>query len=230
MQAFLTVIAESLPPNCPIVMRNCINGYAQELLVRGNRPIVNILTGMASAIVAQFWIVSEGDDQQNPEKWQVRHPEEWDSGTVNLLRTFFKKHIDLITHFPLNDEREEFLKATPIDEAKASGPTLLNPIQAINELVIGLHKDGLATDNIVQIMDAHLRYARDISGLPPAVHPETSTTAVTPKRRFVLSSAGFYLHIYSILGTTVSFAESKQVAALMVQLYAAAQALLGFIL
>ena len=160
MQAFLAVLELSLPRNCPSVIRNCIKGYADELLVRGNRPIVNILTGMASAITAQFWLIGPGADQQEPETWQVRHPEEWDSGTADLFRTFFKKHRDLITHFPLNVEREELIAATRIDEVKASGATLLDPIQAVNDLIIGLNKDGLATDNIMQIMDAHLRYAR----------------------------------------------------------------------
>lgn len=230
MHAFLAVLEQSLPLNCPNIIRNCIKGYADELMVRGNRPIVNILTGMASAIAAQFWLIGPDADQQEPETWQVRHPEEWDNGTVDLFRTFFKKHRDLITHFPLNVEREELIAATPIDEVKASGAALLDPIQAVNDLIIGLNKDGLATDNIVRIMDAHLRYARDISGLPTPEQVDIGVTNVTPKRRFVLNSAGFYLHAFSILGTTVSLVESKQVAALVVQLYAAAQALLGFIL
>lgn len=229
MHAFLVVLEQSLPRNCPSIMRNCIKGYADELLVRGNRPIVNVLTGMASAIAAQFWIVGEGDDPKNPETWQVRNPEEWDSGTVDLFRTLFRKHFDLIAHFPLNAEREVLIASTPIDEIRASGATLLEPIQAINELIISLNKDGLATDNIVKIMEAHVRYARDVSGLPVAIQPIADIDMATPKRRFVLNSAGFYLHTYSILGSTASLASSPQVIALMEKLSNAAQVLLGFI-
>jgi hypothetical protein len=229
MNAFLTVLEGSIPRNCPIIIRNCIKGYLDELLVRGNRPIVNILTGMASAIAAQFWVIGELAEQLNPDTWQVRHPEEWDAGTVDLIRTFFKKHLDLISHFPLNDEREMLIASTPIDEVNASGPALTDPIQAINDLIVGLNKDGMATDNIVKIMNAHVLYARDISGLPAPMQPIAEQNVVTPKRRFVLNSAGFYLHAYSVLGSTASLASSPQVVALMEKLSHAAQVMLGFI-
>jgi len=229
MQAFLAVLDRSLQPNCPSIIRNCIKGYSDELLLRGNRPIVNILSAMASAISAQLWIQPDATDRQNPDVWQVRHADEWDAGTVDLFRAFFKHHLDLINHFPMNAEREALIAATPIDEVKASGATLLDPINAVTGLILDLFKEGAATNNIVRIVEAHARYSRDIAGLPTPDQVSASSTTVSPKRRHVLATAGFYLHAYSIVGSTASIASTPQGAALMAQLAIAAQLLLSFI-
>lgn len=229
MRAFLGVLTKGLR-NAPDIVRNCIAAYDDELLVRGTQPIVGTLKGLASAIATQIWITPDEADKDNPDAWAPKDAREWDAGTIDLLRTFFKTHIDLIDHFPLDPEREAMLAATPIDEVAASDKALTDPVDKVTELIIALAENGLATDNIVRIVKAHADYTRDIAGMPKPDEAQLPSTIVTPKGRHVLQTAGFYLHTYSILGTTVTLAAYPPVQALMAQLVIAAEQLLGFIL
>lgn len=230
LRAFIGALSASLPRNAPDVIRHCLTAYADELLVRGTQPIVSIVKGMASAIAAQVWIAPGDADKDNPDTWVLKDPREWESGTADLFRTFFKAHLDLITHFPLDPEREAMLAATPIDEVAASDKALTDPIDKVTDLIITLAKDGHATDNIVRIVKALADYTRDIAGMPKPDEADLPSTTITPKRRHVLQTAGFYLHAYSILGTTAQLATLPQVQALMTALADAAERLMGFIL
>jgi hypothetical protein len=225
MQTFLRVLRASLPANAGHFVRNCLDEYANELLVRGNRPILGTLNGLASAIARQLWTDSAMRTSGDPEDWTLREPMEWDAGIADLFRTFFRKHGALIQHFPKDAEREDLLKSLPIDEAAASGEALTGPVELVTGLIGELHDKGMATDEIVRIMAAHAEYTRNVAWLPPTV--EVAADTVTPKRRHVLMTAAFYLDIYSVLGSTASLGPyAPHIAA---QVLAAAQALLSFI-
>ena len=230
LRAFIGALSASLPRNAPDVIRHCLTAYADELLVRGTQPIISIVKGMASAIAAQVWIAPDEGNKDNPDAWVLKDPREWEAGTADLFRTFFKAHLDLITHFPLDPEREAMLAATPIDEVAASDKALTDPIDKVTDLIITLAKDGHATDNIVRIVKALADYTRDIAGMPKPDEAGLPSTTITPKRRHVLQTAGFYLHAYSILGTTASLAPLPQVQALMTALADAAERLMAFII
>jgi hypothetical protein len=230
LRAFTGALSASLPRNAPDVIRHCLSAYSDELLVRGTQPIVSIVKGMASAIATQVWITPGDAGKDNPDAWVLKDPREWEPGTADLFRTFFKAHLDLITHFPLDPEREAMLAATPIDEVAASDKALTDPIDRVTDLIITLAKDGHATDNIVRIVKALADYTRDIAGMPKPDEARLPSTTITPKRRHVLQTAGFYLHAYSILGTTAQLATLPQVQALMAALADAAERLMGFIL
>jgi hypothetical protein len=230
LRAFIGALSVSLPRNAPDVIRHCLSAYSDELLVRGTQPIVSIVKGMASAIAAQVWIAPNEADKDDPDAWILKDRREWEPGTADLFRTFFKAHLDLITHFPLDPEREAMLAATPIDEMAASDKALTDPIDKVTDLIITLATDGHATDNIVRIVKALADYTRDIAGMPKPDEAGLPSTTITPKRRHVLQTAGFYLHAYSILGTTATLSTLPQVQALMVALADAAQRLMGFIL
>jgi hypothetical protein len=160
LRAFIGALSASLPHNAPDVIRHCLTAYGDELLARGTQPILSIVKGMASAIAAQVWITPDEAEKDNPDAWVLKDVREWDAGSADLFRTFFKAHIDLITHFPLDLEREAMLAATPIDEVAASDKALTDPIDKVTELIIALAETGLATDNIVRIANRRILSAR----------------------------------------------------------------------
>lgn len=225
--AYTNTILNSLPTNCSAIVRNCFTGFRDEMLVRGNRPILNILKAMAASLTVELYGNPPADT--SPDEWQLRDPREWGDGFHSMFGHFFKGYHDLIHHFPLDTEREDFIAATPIDEMAASGEALTGPVDAVAALILELGKQGFATDNIVRIIEAHQIYNRDIAQLPS---PGADSNVVTPKRRHVLATAGFYLNTYSVLGTTASLYALQTVPAvqaLMPKLKAAADALLAFI-
>jgi hypothetical protein len=226
MRSFIKVLLNSLGENASAFMRSSLEGYHEELELRGTQPIVGTLKGLAQAISREIWTSQSLVASDDPDDWEMRDEREWGAGMGDLFRTFAKYSADLINHFPLDEEREELLRATPIDEMAASGDALTEPIALVTGLVRDLHAQGMATDNILRIMDAHAQYNRDIASLPPppANLPDDYVTA---KRRHVLMTAGFYLHLYSVLGSTASLAPAYSAMGTFV--WNAAQALLAFV-
>jgi hypothetical protein len=225
--AFTDVILNSLPRNCQPVVRNCFTGFRDEMLVRGNRPIVNIVKAMAASLTAELY--GEPDPSTNPDEWKLKDPREWGAGMDSMFASFFKGYHDLIHHFPMDSEREKLIADTPIDEVAASGAVLTAPVDAVAEMIIELGKQGFATDNIVRIIEAHQLYNRDVSQLP---NPSQPYAAVTPKQRHILGTAGFYLNTYSVIGSTASLYALQTVPAvqaLIPKLKDAADAFLAFI-
>jgi hypothetical protein len=222
--AFTDVILNSLPRNCQPVVRHCFSGFRDEMLVRGNRPILNIVKAMAASLMAQLY--GAPDLALSPDQWELKSPLEWDAGMDSMFASFFKGYHDLIHHFPLDIDREEFIATTPIDELAASGTALTGPVDAVAAMIVDLGKQGFATENIVRIIEAHQLYNRDVAQLPT---PNQPSDAITPKRRHVLGTAGFYLHTYSVLGSTASLASWPAFQALLPKLKDAIDALMGFI-
>jgi hypothetical protein len=222
--AFSEVILNSLPSNCQPVVRNCFTGFRDEMLVRGNRPILNIVKAMAASLTAELY--GAPDPTTSPDEWQLKDPREWGAGMDSMFASFFKSYHDLIHHFPMDAEREEFIANTPIDEVAAIGAALTQPVDAVAELIKNLGKQGFATENIVRIIEAHQLYNRDVSQLPG---PDQPTDAITPKRRHVLGTAGFYLQTYSVIGSSASIYSLPAFQELLPKLKDAIDALLGFI-
>jgi hypothetical protein len=222
--AYTEVILKSLPSNCQPVVRNCFTGFRDEMLVRGNRPILNIVKAMAASLTAELY--GAPDPSASPDDWQLKDPREWGAGMDSMFASFFKSYHDLIHHFPMDAEREEFIANTPIDEVAASGAALTQPVDAVAELIKNLGKQGFATENIVRIIEAHQLYNRDVSQLPA---PDQPTDAITPKRRHVLGTAGFYLQTYSVIGSSASIYSLPAFQELLPKLKDAIDALLGFI-
>jgi hypothetical protein len=222
--AFTEVILNSLPRNCQPVVRNCFTGFRDEMLVRGNRPILNIVKAMAASLTAELY--GAPDPTTSPDEWHLKDPREWGAGIDSMFASFFKAYHDLIHHFPMDVEREEFIANTPIDEFAASGAALTQPVDAVAAMIVDLGKQGFATENIVRIIEAHQLYNRDVSQLPA---PDQPTDAITPKRRHVLATAGFYLHTYSVIGSTASIYSLPAFQALLPKLSDAIDALLVFI-
>jgi hypothetical protein len=226
MRSFIRVLLSSLGENASAFMRSSLEGYHEEIELRGTQPIVGTLRGLAQAISREIWTAQSLVASDDPDDWEMRDEREWGAGMGDLFRTFAKYNADLIKHFPLDKEREDLLRATPIDEIAASGTALTEPVALVTGLVRDLHAQGMATDNIVRIMDAHAQYNRDIASLPPPP-ANLPVDYVTAKRRHVLMTAGFYLHLYSVMGSTASLAPAYSALGTMV--WNAAQSLLAFV-
>ena len=224
--AITNVILNSLPRNCEPVVKNCFGGFRDELLVRGNRPILNIVKAMAASLIAELY--GAPDSAASPDTWTLKDPREWGAGMDSMFASFFKGYHDLIHHFPMDSDREALIAATPIDEVAASGAALTEPINAVAEMIVELGKQGFATDNIVRIIEAHQLYTRDVAQLPS---PDKASNVVTPKRRHVLGTLGFYLNSLSVVGSTASIYSlpAGTFAALADKLKDAIDALLSFV-
>jgi hypothetical protein len=227
LMAYAQTIIDSLPSNCPAIVRTCFANFHGELLVRGNRPILNILKGMTASIQAELYI--ELDTEISPDEWRLRDPREWGPGMGAMFAHFFKGYHDLIHHFPLDSEREELIAKTPIDEVAASGNALTAPVEAVAEEIVKAGERGEATDNFVKIIEAMRLYNRDIAQLPT---PGTPSDTVTPKRRHVLMTIGFYVSTLGVLGSAASLYSlpAGTFASLMSALQQAIDDLLKFIL
>lgn len=210
LRALLGVLIASLPANSPSVVRNCLNAYREHLLERGAQPIVGTIDPFASAVQAQI----KADSGY------------WDAGLDSLFADFFKRHKLLITHFPLNPERELLVAETPIDEVKASGSALLAPVEAVGEALEDLKSADLTTEDFDKVEAAHQAFTRDIASLPmPAPSDD-----VTPKRRYVLGTIGFYERLLAALGAVAGIAATPQGQAAIGAVRAAIETFMGFIL
>jgi hypothetical protein len=226
LMAYTSTIISSLPTNCEPLVRNCFKSFNDELLVRGNRPILNILKGMAASLQAELYI--SADENTSPDHWQIRDPREWGPGMGAMFAHFFKGYLDLINHFPLDKEREDLIANTPIDAVAASGAALTAPVDAVADEVAKLGAQGAATDNFVRIIEALRLYNRDLAQLPQSSLPSKK---VTPKWRHVLMVTGFFVSLYNFVGSTASIysigAEGMQ--GLLAALKAALDKLISFI-
>ena len=210
LRALLKVLIGSLPNNTPPIVRNCLNGYNEHLLERGAQPIVGTVDPFAEAIRAQI----------------VADAGYWDAGLESLFAAFFKRHELLITHFPLNPERELLVAETPIDEVRASGAALLAPVEAVAEAMAELKLADLTTEDFDRVEEAHKAFSRDIASLPM---PKPSDD-VTPKRRYVLGTIGFYERLLAALGAAAGIAATPQGQAAIAAVSSAIETFMGFIL
>lgn len=210
LRALLKVLIGSLPDNTPLIVRNCLNGYNEHLLERGTQPIVGTVDPFAEAVRAQI----------------VADAGYWDAGLESLFADFLKRHELLITHFPLNPERELLVAETPIDEVKASGSILLEPVEAVAKAMAKLKLADLTTEDFDRVEEAHKAFGRDIASLPM---PEP-TDNVTPKRRYVLGTIGFYERLLTALGAAAGISATPQGQAAIAAVSSAIETFMGFIL
>lgn len=211
----IRVIVASLPGNTPPVFGHALNGYSQHLLERGAQPIVGLLQQLGGAIEREL---------ASPDRVV------WDPGLDEMFGSFLVNHASLLSHFPLLEEREELFSETPINEAEATGTTLVDPIEGVAVAAEAATDSKLTTKDFLQIVQALHLFAKDLSTVPAdesaaKKHPEE----ITVRRRFLLNSIGFFERSYNLIGTTASIATSPQGIVLSAALYDAVQCLLTLI-
>jgi hypothetical protein len=86
----------------------------------------------------------------------------------------------------------------------------------------------LTTENFAQIQADITQAADDLASQPMATGAQPETI-VTPKRRLVLMTIGFYERVYNFMGSTASLVSTPQGQALMVEVGKALEALWKFV-
>jgi hypothetical protein len=207
-------IAEALPGNAPPVARSCLSRYASHVQQRGTRPIIGLLNAWISPLDKEFHSVEF---------------EFWGAGLSNLFGTLFAKHALFITHFPKSPERERFLSETPINEKVASGERLTDPVKEASEALAEVAAEGLTSSGFDDVVADQQVQARDLAALPPDEHEQPSAI-ITPKRRFVLGTIGFYERTIIALGAIATVTSAPSIAAAIAALQSAVDRLLSLVL
>jgi hypothetical protein len=237
-RAIVKTILSDLPGNSPTYLKTSLQSYDDELKVRGAQPILGLLKDMFEIIAAA---VGDPDAQQ-----------EWlGPGLRKAFEKIEENHHTLISHFPLDPERENLYAQTLVEESGATGNSLSEPFRHVAEATQNANKAGLTTDDFVRVVDKMAEFAKIVSTLPlstprstrlpdnsdsaqiVAVKPEdrvgASDQPISARKRVLLSGLGFFERAYNLLGSTVSIVGTPEGVALYRQLQEAISSLLEFI-
>ena len=132
----IKAILRALPRNAPKIIDFALRSYDEHLQERGSQPITRLLNDFASAL------------EKETEAIKAKEPELLGPGNASLFESFLRNNALLVTHFPLKNE-EKFADI-PIDEEKATGDALVQPIKDVAEKVNEAVESGIATENIRQ--------------------------------------------------------------------------------
>ncbi|MBK8457757.1 MAG: hypothetical protein IPL47_12145 [Phyllobacteriaceae bacterium] len=214
--ALADAIIEVLPGNAPKVFRSCLVHYRTHLGERGTRPYTDFLRSFFGPLQKEF-------DHADFEMWGA--------GLDDLIRRFFAKHFLLITHFPLPEARERAMAEAPIDEEKAVGKGLTEPIEKVVDALNELSDSDMTTPAFDRVVQQIREEAADLSSVVPTqADSGKPSTIVTPKRRFVLGTIGFLERVYAFIGATASIATTPQGQAALLALRDAIEKLLALVL
>ncbi len=195
-RAIADALQESLPGNCPPVVKNSLVGYRDHLTRRGTQPIVGLIRMFGDAIEKEY---------KSPYNEGI-----WSDGLEHLFESFLKNHQLLLTHFPLDEKRERVFSETPIIKIdKAVGDVISEPAA---EFAKAVKEAGIGTDDYIKIMEALARHGKDIASLPSTEEDEElPKTVVTPTRRYLLTLIGFLERTRQLLSSMVKFASTPKV-------------------
>ncbi|MFO1111354.1 MAG: hypothetical protein U1E61_19455 [Bradyrhizobium sp.] len=235
----IKAILSDLPRNSPRYLKTSLQSYDDELKIRGAQPILGLLKDMFEIIAAA-----------------VGDPEAQDWLAPGLQKAFEKvaqNHHTLVSHFPLDPEREDIYAQTLVEENGATGHSLSEPFRHVAEAVQDANKAGLTTDDFVKVVDKMAEFAKIVSTLPlsqsqsasPYRSPEAATQIlvvrpedrvgdagqpISSKKRILLSGLGFFERAYNLIGSTVTIGATPEGLALLHQLRETISALLKFLL
>ncbi|HEY5795446.1 MAG TPA: TIR domain-containing protein [Bosea sp. (in: a-proteobacteria)] len=206
-------IIRHVPANTPAMFTGCFKTYGKHL----GEPVATLIPGLL-------------DDQ-----WQMaraylagREPIEFDAGMTKTLELFAQNHSEIITHFPLREERERLLAKTPIDEQAATGEALSDPIESVKQAVEAAAEAGQVTSAVVDHV-GNLADRAEALAAPVTPVSNEPTNAISPRRRLVLTSLGFFERLYAAIGSTASVLSTDTGRALYNAAREAADALMRFI-
>jgi len=206
-------IVEHVPGNTPPMFTACFKVYGRHL----TQAVSEIVPGVL-------------DDQWQTASAYLVGDEAivLDAGLTKILAIFAQNHAEIVAHFPLREERERLLSETPIDEQAASGEALTAPIENVLQKVEAAAEAGHVTHALVEHMGDLANRAEALAPPPAPAANELSTT-ITPRRRLVLTSLGFFERIYAAIGSTASVLSTETGRALYNAAREAADALIRFI-
>ena len=239
-RAIIKAILSDLPGNSPAYLKTSLQNYDDELKVRGAQPILGLLKDMFEIIDAAV-----GD----PDALQ-----EWlGLGLQKAFEKLVQNHHTLVSHFPLDPEREKLYAETIVEENEATGNSLSEPFRNVAHATQDANKAGLTTDDFLRVVDKMAEFAKIISTLPlspthsndpgdnssradpqiVAVKAEdrigASGQPIGPRKRILLSGVGFFERVYNLLSSTVTIGGTPAGLALLNELREAISALSNFV-
>lgn len=174
--------------NTPAMFRGCFKNYREHV----SEPIHQIFPGVLDdqwKMACAYLVGSEAID--------------FDGGLKEALALFSQNHSELITHFPLREDRERLLLETMVDEEAAVGEALTDPIESVKHALEAAADQDQATSAVVaHVMD--LAERADALAPPITTVPNERTTVISARRRLVLTSLGFFERLYAAVGSTAS--------------------------
>lgn len=238
-RAIINSILSDLPGNSPQYLKTTLESYDDELKVRGAQPILGLLKDMFEIIAAAV------GDPLAQQEWLV-------SGLQKAFEKLAENHRTLVSHFPLDPEREEIYAQTLVEESEATGHSLSGPFRQVAQAAHDANKAGLATDDFLKVVDKLAEFATIISALPLSRPPPTTTgrnpeadaqtivvqpddrigavgQPVSAKKRILLSGLGFFERAYNLIGSTVTIGATPEGLAFVRQLRESITALLNFL-
>jgi hypothetical protein len=152
----------------------------------------------------------------------------FDVGLTKALEIFAQNHSEIVTHFPMREDRERLLSETPIDEQAAAGGALTDPIESVRQAVEAAAEADQVTPALVEHVGDLANRAEALAP-PPAPAANEPSAIVSPRRRLVLTSLGFFERLYAAVGSTASVLSTETGRALYNAAREAADALMRFI-
>lgn len=197
LRGVASTILAALPPNTPPIVSASIAAYELHLVERGARPIVGLLSIWADSVKAEF----------NSEDVIL-----WGAGLRMAIEAFFLKHSLFISHYPASEQRERFFSETPVDENRAVGRQFEGPILEASNALREVSSSGQTTPEFDRIIESHRQQAVDMASMPES-RGAKQPAIISVKRRFILTSIGFYERIISLLARTDQILRSPAVRA-----------------
>jgi len=213
MLGILRAIRPSLGANTPPVVGASLESYQAELGRNTGTLSIELLQILASAVDREF---------------QALEPEMWGEGLKYLIEKFLSIHRSLVSNFPEYFRREEFLADTPVDESSAVGTRLSAPVKRASRALEELSESGLTTREFDDYVLEHLRQSEDLAASPSG--SRSSVDEITPKRRHILGSIGFYERVLMALGAIATISAAPVITSTMSAISEAITSLLKLIL
>jgi len=195
-------ILHDLPSNSPRHLSTFLRSYDEELLARGNQPILGLLKDDADIINSAVSAPKADDDWLEP-------------GLRRAFTRFQENHELLVQHFPLDAEREALYSRLSIDESKAAGPAFMDVFERVATATQEARKAGLATEEFLNAVGSMTELARVLAALPssdaatklvdePLSAPTSNlpTSAVSVKKRALLNAIGFFERANDLLAAS----------------------------
>ncbi len=204
-------ILDALSAQAPASLRATLERYSNHLLERGPQPITDLLAKFNDAIMASY--------------------EDWgDKGISSLFESYQACHEKFMAHFPLRQVRERLYSETPINEQETYGDNLLGPVEKVQKAIEDMIAENGATDDFEKVTAALEQQAKDLSFIPPQKEGDNPAPLITPKRRFLLSTIGFYERLLAAVAGSAALVATPQGQALIAAVNKAIDALLKLVL
>ncbi len=219
-QALIRTILSDFGANSPKSVKTALEAYRDELKERGVQPILGLLNNMAAVVLAAC----------NAKNAAI----EWlDEGAQKAVELFLANHDLLVTHFPLDAEREALIAQIPVNEEAAEGRALSQPFADVLNAVKAAHSAGLTTDEFLKVASVMDKFATEVAHSSDAGKrrdtDQAAQTVTGPKKRLILLGFGFVKGAVNLLSEVVTITDSPSALAFAGKLDAALKELAKFL-